>query len=63
MEKLSTENIARWIAFQQQKSQLDYQIEVDPSDRFITVLTCADLHAESELGGRLYFFLRRVDGH
>ncbi len=63
MEQLSTENIARWIAFQQQKSQLDYQVEVDPSDRFITVLTCADLHAESELGGRLYFFLRRVDGH
>ena len=63
MENLSTEQIAKWIAYQQEKTQLDYKVDVDPTDRFITVLTCADLHSESELGGRIYFFLRRVDGH
>lgn len=63
MESMSDGEIRSWIRCQQDRTELDYTLAVDPSDRFVTILTCSDTHAESELGGRLYFFLRRVDGH
>ena len=61
--RLDEAKIDRWIAYQQDRTQLSYQVDVDTTDRFVTVCTCADLHVESDKGGRLYFFLRRADGH
>ncbi len=63
MDSMTDEEIADWIAYQQVRSELDYQLTVTPDDSFITILTCADQHWESAQGGRIYFFLRRVDGH
>lgn len=63
MERLSREQIEAWIRTQNSRSALNYSVTVTPDDRFVTILTCSDTHAESELGGRIYFFLRRVDGH
>ena len=63
MEQLDEAKIDRWITYQQDRTQLSYQVDVDTTDRFVTVCTCADLHVESDKGGRLYFFLRRADGH
>ena len=63
MEELSDAEIAEWIEYQQERSELNYQLHVTPQDRFITILTCADQHWESNQGGRIYFFLRMVDGH
>ena len=63
MEELNDSEIAEWIEYQQERSELDYQLHVTPNDRFITILTCADQHWESNQGGRIYFFLRMVDGH
>ncbi len=63
MERLTRENIEEWIRTQKQRSEFGYSVNVTPDDRFVTVLTCSDTHAESERGGRIYFFLRRVDGH
>lgn len=63
MESMSDELIREWIEYQLERTELSYTVPVDTSDRFITVLTCADQHWESNLGGRIYFFLRMVDGH
>ena len=63
MNRLSEEEILAWIDFQNANTQLDYTLHVDPDDTFVTIVTCSDTHAESDLGGRIYFFLRRVDGH
>ena len=63
MESMSEEEIAKWIAYQNERTELDYTLDVRTDDRFLTVLTCADTHAESDRGGRIYFFLRLVDGH
>ncbi len=63
MERLTRENIEEWIRTQQHRSEFGYSVKVTADDRFLTVLTCSDTHAESELGGRIYFFLRRVSGH
>lgn len=63
MESMTSEQISEWITYQQARTELDYSIHVTPNDRFLTVLTCADQHWESNLGGRIYFFLRMVDGH
>ena len=63
MESMTSEQISEWISYQQARTELDYSVHVTPNDRFLTVLTCADQHWESNLGGRIYFFLRMVDGH
>ena len=63
MNKMSVEEIQKWIDHQNENTDLDYTVHVDPDDWFATVLTCADTHAESDRGGRIYFFLRRADGH
>lgn len=63
MDAMTDEEILEWIEYQQQRSELNYQIHVTEKDYFVTVLTCADQHWESNQGGRIYFFLRRVDGH
>ena len=63
MDSMNAEAIQRWIDVQFENTELDYTVHVDPEDRFATVLTCADTHAESDRGGRIYFFMRRVDGH
>lgn len=63
MEHMAREQIELWIARQIQRTELRYTVTVTADDRFVTILTCSDTHAESERGGRIYFFLRRVDGH
>ena len=63
MERMSTQQIADWIQYQVSRTELNYTVQVGTNDRFVTVVTCSDTHAESELGGRIYFFLRRVNGH
>ncbi len=63
MDAMTDEEILQWIEYQQQRTELNYQIHVTEKDYFVTVLTCADQHWESNQGGRIYFFLRRVDGH
>lgn len=63
MKSMTSEQISEWITYQQARTELDYSVHVTPNDRFLTVLTCADQHWESNLGGRIYFFLRMVDGH
>lgn len=63
MESMTDAQIREWISYQNAHTQLSYTLAVDPTDRFLTILTCADTHAESNLGGRIYFFLRRIDGH
>ena len=63
MDTMSDTAIRSWIKYQTTRTELNYTVDVDTSDRFITVVTCADLHSESEKGGRIYFFLRQVDGH
>lgn len=63
MERMTDAEIHNWIRYQNDRTELNYTLAVDPTDRFVTLLTCADTHAESNLGGRIYFFLRRVDGH
>lgn len=55
MESMTSEQISEWITYQQARTELDYSIHVTPNDRFLTVLTCADQHWESNLGGRIYF--------
>ena len=63
MEKMSESDILLWITRQNNRTQLNYTVACDPSDRFVTLVTCADTHEESNLGGRLFFFLRRVSGN
>lgn len=63
MDAMTDEEILQWIEYQQQRSELNYKVHVTEKDYFVTVLTCADQHWESNQGGRIYFFLRRVDGH
>ena len=63
MNVMSEEEICEWINYQFERTELDYMPYVTSQDQFMTVFTCADKHTESELGGRIYFFLRRVDGH
>ncbi len=63
MNNLTVTDIKKWIDFQNANTQLDYTLHVDPDDTFVTVVTCADTHAESDRGGRIYFLLRRVNGH
>lgn len=63
MDMMNESEIEEWIEYQQVRSELNYQLNVTHNDRFITILTCADQHWESNQGGRIYFFLRRVDGH
>ena len=63
MDSMTDEEIEAWIDYQQERTELNYQLHVTPEDRFLTILTCADQHWESNQGGRIYFFLRRVDGH
>lgn len=63
MDAMTDEEIEEWIRYQQERTELGYQLHVTAEDSFVTVLTCSDTHAESERGGRIYFFLRRVDGH
>ena len=48
---------------QKSASYAESSLHTDLDDRFVTVCTCADTHAESDRGGRIYYFLRRVDGH
>lgn len=62
MDSMSEDEIREWIAYQLERSELDYTVHVTEKDRFMTVLTCADAHWESNQGGRLYFFLRMMDG-
>ncbi|MBO6060861.1 MAG: class B sortase, partial [Clostridia bacterium] len=49
-----------WIDYQQRKSELGYTVNVTTKDRFMTLLTCGDSHADSAKGSRLYIFLRWV---
>ena len=49
-----------WIDYQQRHSKLNYTVNVTTQDRFITLITCGDSHADSAKGARLYFFLRWV---
>ena len=63
MNVMNDEEICEWINYQFERTELDYMPYVSPEDQFMTIFTCADKHAESQLGGRIYFFLRRVDGH
>lgn len=49
-----------WIDYQQKRSKLGYTVNVSPKDKFITLVTCGDSHADAAKGARLYFFLRRV---
>ena len=63
MDAMTDEEIEEWIRYQQERTELGYQLPVTAEDSFVTILTCSDTHAESERGGRIYFFLRRVDGH
>lgn len=63
MDSLNNEEILEWIDYQIERTELNYTIHVTENDQFMTLLTCSDYHWESELGGRIYFFLRRMDGH
>ena len=49
-----------WIDYQLKKTQIDLGVKVTTSDRFMTIVTCGDSHADSQKGARLYFFLRWV---
>lgn len=49
-----------WINYQLERTELGYTVEVCLSDRFMTIYTCGDSHADSQKGAALYFFLRWV---
>ena len=49
-----------WIDYQQRKNQPGYTVNVTINDRFMTLVTCGDSHADAQKGARLYFFLRWV---
>lgn len=49
-----------WIDYQLQRSELSFTPNVTIKDRFMTLLTCGDSHADSAGGARLYVFLRWV---
>ena len=49
-----------WIDYQLRKSKLNYTVNVSTQDRFMTLITCGDSHADAQKGARLYFFLRLV---
>ena len=63
MEGMSDAEIDTWIQYQLDRTELTYKVPVSREDRFLTVMTCADTHAEANNGSRIYYFLRRVDGH
>lgn len=63
MNNMDDKAITKWINYQFDRTELDYKPYVTSADQFMTILTCSDTHAESNRGGRIYFFLRRVDGH
>lgn len=63
MGAMSETQVEAWIQYQQNKSQLNYHVDVTTDDTFITIVTCGDTHYASELGSRLYFFLRWVSGN
>ena len=49
-----------WIDYQLERSELSFTPNVTIKDRFMTLLTCGDSHADSAGGARLYVFLRWV---
>lgn len=61
-DSLSKTQKKDWIDYQLAKSELDISVKVYPEDRFMTLVTCGDSHADSAYGARLYIFLRWVGG-
>lgn len=53
-------NITSWINYQLSRSEVDFQVPVDNTDKFITLETCADVHY-TNVESRLYIFLVRMD--
>ena len=49
-----------WIDYQLRRNKLGYTVSVTTQDRFMTLVTCGDTHADAAKGSRLYFFLRWV---
>ncbi len=49
-----------WIDYQLKRNKLGYTVNVTTKDRFLTLVTCGDSHADAAKGARLYFFLRLV---
>ncbi len=62
MEAMSEAEIQEWIDYQLERSEVEIEANVTAEDRFITLITCGDSHAESQRGARLYVFLRWVGG-
>lgn len=63
MDSMSEQEQQGWIFYQFEKTELGFKPSVTPRDRFMTLVTCGDTHADSERGSRLYFFLRWVGGN
>lgn len=59
-DKLTDEEKQAWIDYQLERTELSYSVNVTIRDRFMTITTCGDHHADSAYGARLYFFLRWV---
>ncbi len=57
---LNEQDKQKWINYQQKKNKLGYTVNVTTEDRFMTLVTCGDTHAEAQRGSRLYIFLHWV---
>ena len=57
---MSADEKQAWIDYQKKKNALKYSVDVSIDDRFVTLVTCGDSHADAQYGARLYFFLRWI---
>ncbi len=60
MEAMNQQEQEEWIQYQLDRSEVDIGAYVTTSDRFMTIVTCSDSHADAQNGARLYIFLRWV---
>ncbi|MDD3401094.1 MAG: dockerin type I domain-containing protein [Eubacteriales bacterium] len=52
-------NVSQWIEYQLSRSEVDFQVSVSNTDKFITLETCGDIY-DSDVQSRLYIFLVRM---
>ena len=53
--------IQEWIDKQVGLSEIQIDTTVTPADRYLTIFTCGNEHADSNEWARLYFFFKQVD--
>lgn len=53
--------INKWIIYQVDRSQYDFNVKPTVNDQFITLKTCGCQYNEEQNESMLYFFLRKID--